>query len=274
MAVAIKHVTAGPVQSARMTSSAWIPVGELGNAFRADANTLPRSEGLAGAAITLHFENKQAIACRFASASELSWGEEVESYAATEIRAGVYFVDFIRQRARASTVSLVLDLPRGICTAVVGELPTLRQVRRSFLQRIAEGRELTSVKCTLLSGAIDVSFSSTTPRHAATDELIGKRIEYVYSPTERYEHVYLNRSLYTWHCLSGSEAGLADTDRCEYRKLADELYLFIWREKIVPTLGVVVVDLEQRKTTGKIVGYRDFDFDGITNFPVGARVRV
>ena len=73
-----------------------------------------------------------------------------------------------------------------------------------------------------------------------TDALVGKRVQYVYSQTEAYEHIYLNENLYTWQCLRGSEAGLADTDRCHYRRIADELYLFVWREKVVPTLGVVL----------------------------------
>jgi len=102
---------------------------------------------------------------------------------------------------------------------------------------------------------------------------VGQRIEYTYSPTERYEHVYLNDRLYTWHCLAGSEKGLADTDRCHYLRLAPLLYLFVWREKLVPTLGVVVVDLEQMKTTGKIFGYRGFAAGTLVNFPVGARAR-
>jgi hypothetical protein len=50
--------------------------------------------------------------------------------------------------------------------------------------------------------------------------------------------------------------------------------LFVWREKVVPTFGVVVVDLEQMKTTGKIFGYRDFTCDSLVNFPVGARARL
>ena len=45
----------------------------------------------------------------------------------------------------------------------------------------------------------------------------------------------------------------------------------MWREKIVPTLGAVLVDLEQMKTTGKIFGYSGFDFGTVMNFPVGAR---
>ena len=80
-------------------------------------------------------------------------------------------------------------------------------------------------------------------------------MEYTYSPTERYEHIYLNEEFYTWHCLLGSEKGLADTDRCHYLKLGDDLYLFVWREKIVPTLGAVVVDFQAMRTMGKIFGH-------------------
>ena len=104
--------------------------------------------------------------------------------------------------------------------------------------------------------------------------MVGKRVEYTYSPTECYEHIYLNERFYTWHCLLGSEKGLADTDRCHYYKLADRLYLFVWREKIVPTLGSVVVDLEALRTTGKIFGYQGEGPGGLSNFPVGARARV
>ncbi|MCS6036118.1 hypothetical protein LNQ52_01035 [Klebsiella pneumoniae subsp. pneumoniae] len=33
------------------------------------------------------------------------------------------------------------------------------------------------------------------------------------------------------------EKGLADVDRCHYVQVAEDLYLFVWREKIIPTLG-------------------------------------
>jgi hypothetical protein len=70
------------------------------------------------------------------------------------------------------------------------------------------------------------------------------------------------------------EKGLADTDRCHHYKIADALYLFVWREKIIPTLGVVMVDLERMKTTGKIFGYQDNRFDKLSNFPIGAYAEV
>jgi hypothetical protein len=90
--------------------------------------------------------------------------------------------------------------------------------------------------------------------------------------------VYLNRDFYTWHCLSGAEwkegVGLTDTDRCYHRKIGESLYLFVWREKIIPTLGAVVIDLAEMRTSGKIYGYQGKGFEKVTNFPVGARARI
>ncbi len=80
--------------------------------------------------------------------------------------------------------------------------------------------------------------------------------------------------IYAWQCLQGVEGGLADVDRCHYFKMADELYLFVWREKVVPTLGVVLIDLAQRKTDGKIFGYQGGDFGTLSNFQIGAYAQV
>jgi hypothetical protein len=77
---------------------------------------------------------------------------------------------------------------------------------------------------------------------------------------------------YAWHCIRGVEAGLADVDRCETYRIANGLYLFMWREKIIPTFGLVLIDFEQGRTDGKIMGHRDGGFAEIANFPVGARI--
>ena len=224
--------------------------------------------------MTLRFEDGSAVDYHFPSAVELVRGRgQVESYRAAEIRPGILFVDFVASDRCAATISLVLDLGRGICTAVEAELPTEADAKVPLIERIAHGQQLTGVSARFLSGAIDSSFGHFVERHADTQELIGSRIEYAYTRSERYEHVYLNEQFYTWHCLAGPEKGLADTDRCRYLKVANRLYLFVWCEKIVPTLGAVLVDLEQMKTTGKIFGYQGFDFGALMNFPVGARAR-
>ena len=113
-------------------------------------------------------------------------------------------------------------------------------------------------------------FVSAEHPHVPTDELVGKRVQYVYSQTETYEHIYLSESLYTWQCLRGSERGLADTDRCHYRKIGDELYLFVWREKVIPTLGVVLVDWRAKRSTGKLFGYVTDDFGALSNTPISS----
>jgi hypothetical protein len=267
-------------------ASKWISVGALGAAFERNSNVLPPSTGLAGRRFQLHFEDGSLVEHDFASPTRL---ERVvrdagragaapiggaATYSATEIRPSFYFVSFPEQQQRATMSTLLMDLSAGVCTLVVGQLPSRQQTGKPLLRRVADREELTDVTVVFRAGAIDAPCLPATPHHAVTRDLVGKRIEYTYSASERYEHIYLNDRLYTWHCLAGSEQGLADTDRCHYRKLADNLYCFVWREKIVPTLGVVVIDLEQLKTTGRIVGYEDFEFGALTSFAVGARVRI
>lgn len=261
----------------------WITVGQLAHAFAADNNT-PRSTGdLSGQTLQLVFENGQTVEHRFESGTRLQWAvtqgsgagrEAEETYTATKVRPGLYFVDFIRHLEQATAVSLVLDLDRQIVTALIARLPDAAEACRSLQDRLSSGDELTGVHATFLQGAMNRPFTNETARHLPTTELVGKRVEYTYSPTERYEHIYLNSRYFTWHCLQGAEKGLADTDRCHYYKLADDLYFFVWREKIVPTLGAVVADFDIMRTVGKIFGYEGEDFGGVTNFPVGAHARV
>lgn len=266
-----------------MTAPEWIPVGALGDAFLPENNCLPPVSDLAGRTLNLHFENGWVIEHAFADGERLAWrmteGESDarqgnEHYVATRPRDNIYFVDFIKNGERATSVSLVLDLKRRTFIAVIGQLPTADESLTPFITRIAQGKELTAVNATFLRGSIDVPLTEDLPLPEVTRELLGKRVEYTYSPFEKYEHVYLNDRYYAWRCIAGSENGLADTDACHYYKIDDNLYLFVWREKIVPTLGIVMVDLNALKTTGKIVGYENNDFGKLRNFTVGARARL
>lgn len=261
----------------------WIPVGELAHAFAPDSNAPSPTEELAGTEVELHLENDQVVRLGFETADALTWSvmegtgrarAARESYFAAKIREGVYFVDFVRSTERAAAVSLVMDRGPGVVTALLARLPAEAECKTTLAERIQRGEELTAVSAVFCSGVIDAPFTPESPRHLPTTEMVGARVAYTYSSTERYEHIYLNENFYTWHCLAGSEKGLADTDRCHYYKIGDNLYFFVWREKIVPTLGAVVVDFAAMKTTGKIFGYQGSDFDAVVNFPVGARARI
>jgi hypothetical protein len=262
----------------------FIPVGELAEGYnKPDSNALPCVNDLSDKTLKLYFDNGWVIEHRFMDGNNLRWtmtagenpGEQSnEAYTATNPRPGIYLVDFIKSKERAMTASLVLDFNQGIFTAVLAEMPTRKETIKPFIERIAAGQELTGVTATFLHGSIDSPYSTTTPRHEQTSELVGKRIEYTYAPNEKYEHVYINKNFYTWHCLRGPEKGLSDAERCDYYKIADNLYLFVWREKIIPTLGLILVDLRALQSTGKIVGYHENDFGQLTNFRVGAKARI
>jgi len=263
--------------------SAWISVGALGEAFEPGNNTLEPSDALRGRQIELFIEDGSRLRLQFEGGGRVNLKEQVggregsehaaDCYVA-EVRKGVFFLDYIDpDPARGpSKVSVVLDLGAGVCTVLRGRLPDPAFVRLSLADRIERGGDLTGIAVQCLAGTDGSVGTSSTPRHEPTQDLVGRRVRYTYSPTETYEHVYLNPQRYTWHCLQGAEAGLADTDSCLYRRVADGLYLFSWSEKIVPTLGIVVVDLTNRRTCGKIFGYRNFACEGLANFPVGARI--
>lgn len=261
----------------------FIQVGELADGFAPDSNILSTVGDFAGQSLRLHFADGTVIDHAFETASDLKWtviegaaaGQSgVDTYRATSVRDGIYFIDFIKQSERATSVSLVVDVKRELFTAVIGTLPTETETRLDAFSRVEQGLELTAVKAVIAHGTLNRPVTPADPLHQSTSELIGMRNLYTYSLTERYEHIYLNENFYAWQCLDGVEKGLADVDRCHYFKIDTNLYLFVWREKIVPTLGVIMIDLDRLKTDGKIFGYQGNNFAGLSNFPVGAKAQV
>jgi hypothetical protein len=261
-------------------NSEWIPVGALADGFAPESFILPKLADLSGRNMTLFFANGWEIEHRFES-DRLHWhatdGHSSGSaeYRATGLRPGIYLVDFLkREQGQDWSISVVLDTISQSFTAVIGHLPDEAETREGLYYRGLAGKELTGVKVEFIHGSIDKPWQEGACPHAPTNELVGLRNLYRYSPTEVYEHIYLNENFYTWVCYKGVEQGLCDTDRCHYYKIADELYLFVWREKIVPTLGLVLIDLKAHRSDGKIYGYSGGSFDELVNFPVASHCTI
>jgi len=262
-----------------MSHCEWITVGALADGFAPEAFLLPDAN-LAGKTLTLNFANGWSIRHRF-DTEQLHWDAADGSssgsavYRATSIRPDIYFVDFLKsEEGQNWSVSLVLDIKAGIFTAILGQLPDAQALKSSLYARARASEPLTQVQAQFLHGSIDKPWQKSICSHTLTNELVGLRNRYRYSPTESYEHIYLNENFYTWHCLQGVEKGLADTDLCHYYKIEDQLYLFVWREKIVPTLGVVLIDLQQHRSDGKIYGYADDSLNKLSNFRMASHCEV
>lgn len=254
----------------------WLQVGE----FVADfgGNEPEHVAALAGRTLQFNFEDGSSDRYRFVTHERAQIGDAAAprevSYRATQLRAGILLISHLESGRRTRSVELVVDLNRQACTKIVGDLPGREQALIPLYTRVIAKQSLSAVNVTFLHGAVDASYTDATYRHLPTDELVGRRVYHEYGAEDAYEHIYLESDLYTWHCIKGPEVGLADTDRCFVRKLDEQLYLFAWIEKIIPTLGVLMMDFASLRTTGKLFGYRGSDFGETVNSPVGALSRL
>jgi len=157
-------------------------------------------------------------------------------YKARAVLDDVTLVEFQRADRAEQAVTLVVDAGRSIATAVVS---TCRGDTRHVSEEVLQG---------VLPGG------DPADRHEATTELVGHRALYT-SGTSVYEHVYLNSSNYTWHCVTGPEKGQAATEFCQAFKIRDRVYLFTWIERVVPCDGVVVLDWVNLRLNGRIFGW-------------------
>ncbi|USD67432.1 molybdenum cofactor biosynthesis F family protein [Vibrio sp. SCSIO 43136] len=265
-----------------MTSKTeWVQVDALAEGFAKEANTLEHVEDLTGKTFVLN-SHGLSIAHTFGENQHLTWevleGEEKgargeATYTSTCLREGIYFVDFIKPEEFATSASIVLNLKQQTATILVGQMPTEQEAMRPVFQRVKDGDYLTGVKANFIQCTVNRPVEGKVG-HEETLELVGKRVQYEYSPHEFYDHIYLSSGYYTWHCLKGVEKGLAETEMCHYLKIDQNLFFFVWREKVIPTLGVIMIDLERMKTTGKILGFDGTSFSSVSNFPVGAKATV
>jgi len=253
----------------------FIQVGALADGFAPDNDALPAYSGLAHQHWAFYFADGDVIHCDFCDSARLSWNlGPLVTYRATSVRAEIILIDFLDPLSANQSISLACDLRQQSCTVVYGRLPDEAQVRQDAFSRVEQGLPLTAVEVNLQFATLNRPYNDDQRLHRPTNELIGMRNLYRYNPSECYEHIYLNENFYAWHCLQGVEKGLSDVDRCYYVKLAEQLYLFIWCEKIIPTLGVVLIDLQELRTDGKIFGYQGSDFGSLVNFTMGARAQL
>jgi hypothetical protein len=246
----------------------YLPFGDLALGF-SEFKPAPSGD-LAGKDLRLRFDgDRGALKVLFKDHRSLTWEQEEatgktesgeDAYEALLVDEGIYFVDCVKRRRPGESITVALDLGSSRATVVV-----------STLMRLESGRF--RVKQDFLHAAINPpSPDFKVAPHEPTKDLLGKRIKYTYSSLHVYEHIYLNEERYTWHCLSGPEKGLADTEHCATYKIVPDIYLFAWWEKIVPCGAVVMVNLKQERSFGKLFGLDDSG--GVINFGMASYAKL
>jgi hypothetical protein len=218
-------------------TSTWLPLDGLAPGF--DANKAEPSTALANRVVVVLDDRGTRIAHRF-GADTVSWdyapgvGDPIpastgeDHYEAFDVADGLVYAQFHHTDKPTEAVSLLLDFHTGhalsVITTIGDPTPGRTRVRQAFVPGRIDG----------------VTVSGPAP--APTTSLIGRRVLWVYSSEHVYEHVYLNPHWYTWQCLAGPERGLADTDENTVYQLRPGIYVFTWREKVIPCASVTVAD--------------------------------
>jgi hypothetical protein len=224
-------------------TSTWLPLDGLAPGF--DANKAPLTSGLAEREIVTVDATGERIVYRFAEHT-VAWEEQSDPYEAFEVDEQLYFVQFHNSQRPAEAVSLVLDLRNG-CALTVRSVILAEEERRPGQTRVQQ---------TFAASALEGSEPGPVAP-VPTSAFIGRRVLWVYSDQHAYEHIYLSSQWYTWQCLAGPEKGLADTDENSVWEIRPGIYVFAWREKVIPCGSVTIADhrnIQAMRAHGSLFG--------------------
>lgn len=239
-------------------SSTWPPLDTLAPGF--DAFKAEASAALDGREVVVAGEHRTTY--RF-QPDHVTWRVEGQpqnhdGYEAFDVDDDLHYVQLHRADAPYETVALVLDFALGyaltINTTIGDERVGRTRARQSFVTGGIEGT------------------AQAGPAPAPTTDLVGKRVLWEYSAAHAYEHIYLSPRRYTWQCLAGPEKGLADTDENSTYQLRPGIYVFTWRERVIPCAAVTIADhryARGARSHGALFGLDDSG-SGCTLFTFGA----
>jgi len=254
-------------------TSTWLPLDGLAPGF--DASKAPLSSDLEGRTVTLVDDRGTRIAHTF-GAGTVSWdcrpgeGDPTEAARHTDacevirVDDDLYYAQFHHEHRPSESVSLFLDLRSGYALAVIAVLG------ERTVEQVAVQHRFTVARIAEVEGGVGEA-------PAPTLELIGRRVLWVYSSVHAYEHVYLSPHWYTWQCLAGPEQGLADTDENTVYRMRPGIYVFTWREGVIPCGSITIADHRDAKAIrshGVLFGEAEDAAARPTHFTFGAHGRL
>ncbi|MFJ4168644.1 MoaF C-terminal domain-containing protein [Paenarthrobacter sp. NPDC089714] len=245
-----------------LDTSNWLPLDGLAPGF--DANKAPTVQDLAGRHFTVNGDGGP-MTFSFDD-EEVNWAAAGQAgtaqYEAFLVAEQLYYAQWHSSVETGLAVSLILDLSNGRALYI-----------GALLGQATPGT--TAVEHDFRAGVLEGYSTGGEPIQESTG-LIGRRVEWVYSPVHAYEHVYLSPTWYTWQCLAGPERGLADTDSNTVFQVRPGIFVFTWREKVIPCGSVTIADhrdVNAIRSHGSLFGW---DESGVApvHFTFGAHGRL
>jgi len=210
-----------------------------------DTNRLPSTRHWQGKNLNLTFEGAEPLRLDFhQEALSWRWGNE----------RGVSAVDEVYLSPDRYFFSFALDEQSAECLAMVINCATRRVLAvRCGILPVGETQGGSRLTQAFFCGALGDAAPGGKPPEL-TRELIGYRTLNIYSPHHYYEHVYINTERYAWQNLRGEQFGHGDMDYATYYKFEPDMYLFTFREKIIPVCSVFFFDYQTGRCTGIFMG--------------------
>lgn len=213
-----------------------------------DTNRLPQTDALEGREVAITLADGGAAVFTFEPNRTVRWnvnnepwaGSGEDTYDGVAVGDGAFWVDLNLSDRPVESITAVFQPETGWALLV-----------HSVIHDENFDSE-TRVTQSFHAGYVGDKRSITLP--APTRDLIGKRTLFRYSPNHLYEHIYLSSRRFVWHNLVGEQRGHAAAELATTWKLEDGLYVFTWREEIIPVGTVFVFDYARGRSTGKFIG--------------------
>lgn len=189
--------------------------------------------------------------CKFDIISEeclyLDFGEihQKNRYEAYKIDDYVYFMHFeIEGQTPRRCISMVYDKGSGQIALFFARQGHCKEYIRKVDREIYFG----SVR------QPDGAYPAVTIGY--TTDLIGKAIDFTYTPIHTVRHTYIDTHKCKWEFVQAEEdaVGAWQKEYCDYIRINDHIYIFSWLEKIAGVQGLCVENLERLYHVGGFFG--------------------
>lgn len=223
-----------------MTDPQWKALDDF--AAGIDGNRLARTDVLAGTSL----EVAGQVRLDFLAADKVAWRDAdgttgTDWYEAVEVRPDLHYLTLADAAHPLRATVLIVHRGTGHTLTVTSEIAAAPTPGRPRVDQIFTPGTLAGVEV-------------TGPAPAPTRDLIGLRALYRYSPNHLYEHVYLSSERYAWQCLVGEQRGHGDVDLASTWRIAENLYVFTFREFLIPVAATWLYDLDALRSTGTFLG--------------------